>query len=345
MPEQDQQPPLYLVTGVAGNLGSSVAARLLADGQDVRGLVLPGDPAADRVPDQVSLHTGDVTDTVSLQRFFAAESGRELVVIHTAAIVTVDGGFSQKVHDVNVTGTQNIIDACLTHNVRKLVYVGSTGGILETPFGVPITEPDRFDPDAVVGYYGWTKATASQLVLDAVRNQGLDATLVYPTGIAGPDDYAFGPVTSFIIDYCDGKMKAGIEGSFNAVDVRDLADATVAAVERGRTGEGYILGNECVSMEEMFRVLSDLTGTPQVTTILPAGAGKVLGHVSDLIGRVLGKNLRMTSFAVYNLTRNNLFDSSKARRELGFQTRPFGDTLADTIDWLEREGRVITRAA
>ncbi len=341
----DTVSPLYLVTGVAGNLGSSVAARLLADGRDVRGLALGGDPAATRVPAEVDLRFGDVTDTVSLDEFFGDTGDCDVIVIHTAAIVTVNSGFSQKVHDVNVTGTANIVDACLAHNVRRLVYVSSTGAIPEQPKGTPIREVDQFHPDAVVGYYGWSKATASQLVLDAVRDRGLDATLVFPTGIAGPDDYAFGPVSSFILDYCRGELTAGVEGSFNAVDVRDLADAVVAATEKGRTGECYVLGNELVSMRSMFEMLATLTSTPVVTRILPVWAGRLMSRGADAVGKVTGKPMRMTTFAVYNLTRNNEFDSSKARRELGFTTRPFADTLADTITWLQREGRVDGAAA
>lgn len=343
--EQENQDTLYLVTGVAGNLGSSVAARLIEDGKQTRGLVLPGDPAAGRVPSEVDVREGDVTDLESLERFFGVAAGQKVVVIHCAAIVTVNSGFSQLVHDVNVTGTRNVVDACVTHNVDKLVYVSSTGAIPELPQGTPIAEVDAFDPSAVIGYYGRTKAEASQVVLDAVRYRGLDASLVFPTGICGPDDYAFGPVSSFILDYCAGKMRAGVEGSFNAVDARDLADAIVAACDRGRKGEGYVLGNECVSMQEMFHLLSTLTGNKEVTTILPAGAAAVLGKVSDFVQEVAHKPMRMTSFAVYNLTRNNVFDSSKAQRELGFRTRPFAETLEDTIRWLEREGRILPAAA
>ena len=135
-------------------------------------------------------------------------------------------------------------------------------------------------------------------------------------------------------------MKAGIEGSFNAVDVRDLADATVAAIENGRPGEGYILGNERISMKEMLRLVALYTKTPPVTTILPAFVGKVLGHATDLIVKISGRPRRMTSFAVYNLTRNNEFDSSKASHELGFHTRPFFETIADTVTWLIGDGRV-----
>ncbi len=338
---QQKNGPLYLVTGVAGNLGSSVAARLLEDGKNVRGLVLKGDPAAVRVPKKVEICVGDVTDIASLERFFTREAGTELIVIHCAAIVTVNPGFSQKVYDVNVGGTKNILDACVAHKVKKLVYVSSISAIPEQSHGTPITEVNHYDPETVVGFYGKTKAMASQAVMEAARNNGLDASIVFPTGICGPDDYAYGPVATFLIDYCSNKMPAGVAGSFNAVDARDLADAIVTCCGKGRKGEGYILGNECVTMQQMFSLLSVLTNTREIRMILPAGAAKMLGKLSDLGERMTGKPARMTSFAIYSLLRNNVFDCSKAKRELGYQTRPFADSIADTIDWLEREGKII----
>ena len=341
-PHQQKGSPLYLVTGVAGNLGSSVAARLLEDGKNVRGLVLKGDPAAIRVPKKVEICVGDVTDVASLEHFFATDVGTELIVIHCAAIVTVNPGFSQKVYDVNVGGTKNILDACIAQKAKKLVYVSSISAIPEQPYGTPITEVTRYDPDTVVGFYGKTKAMASQAVMDAVRNNGLDASIVFPTGICGPDDYAYGPVASFLVDYCDNKMPAGVAGSFNAVDARDLADAIVTCCEKGRKGEGYILGNECVTMQQMFSLLSVLTGTKEIRMILPAGAAKVLGRLSDLGEKMTGKPARMTSFAIYSLLRNNVFDCAKAERELSFHTRPFADSIADTLEWLEREGKIQT---
>lgn len=335
-----EQQEWYLITGVAGNLGSSVAARLLADGKRVRGLVLKGDPAAARVPREVELCVGDVTDPASLERFFDVPADAAVYVIHCAAIVTVSDTYSQKVYDVNVTGTKNIVAQCLAHGVKKLVHVSSTSAIPELPHGTPITEVDFYDPDAVVGFYGKTKAEASQAVMDAVHERGLDASIVFPTGICGPDDYAYGPVASFIIDYVGGNMPAGVAGSFNAVDVRDLADAIVACCHQGRKGQGYILGNDLVTMGEMFHLLSRLTGVKEVKTILPAGMGKLLGRLCDVGEKLTHKPMRMTSFAVYNLIRNNEFDCAKAKAELGFATRPFEETIADTIAWLEREHKI-----
>lgn len=331
---------IYLVTGVAGNLGSSVAATLIEQNCIVRGLVLKGDPAAIRIPKEVEVYVGDVTDKKSLELFFSTEGEPSIVVIHCAAIVTVSNDFNQKVYDVNVTGTQNILDACVTHNVRKLVYVSSISAIPELPHGKAIQEVNHYSADQVTGFYGKTKAMASQAVMDTVHKYDLDASIVFPTGICGPDDYAYGPVASFIIEYVEGKMPAGVAGSFNAVDARDLADAIVTCTEKGRKGEGYILGNECVTMAQMFGLLSSLSGAKEVKLILPASAAKWLGKVSDWSEKITNKPARMTSFAVYNLLRNNVFDCSKAIDELDYRTRPFADTLADTIAWLKREGKL-----
>jgi dihydroflavonol-4-reductase len=340
--QNNQKNIVYLITGVAGNLGSSVAAQLLEEGKNVRGLVLKGDPAAVRVPKKVDVCIGDVTDNKSIERFFMVDDGTEIVVIHCAAIVTVNPDFNQKVYDVNVGGTKNILKACISHKVKKLLYVSSISAIPELPHGIAITEVDHYDSNVVTGFYGRTKAEASQAVMDAVHKDGLDASIVFPSGICGPDDYAFGPVASFLIDYCAGKMPAGVEGSFNAVDVRDLADAIVTCCEKGRKGEGYILGNECVTMQQMFQLLSTLTDTKEVKMILPAGVAKLLGKLSDLGEKITKKPMRMTSFAVYSLIRNNVFDCSKAERELGYHTRPFADSIADTITWLKREHRIQT---
>ncbi len=168
----------------------------------------------------------------------------------------------------------------------------------------------------------------------------MDASVVFPTGICGPNDFANGPVSSFLIDYIEEKMPMGIEGYFNAVDVRDLADGCIACTEKGRKGEGYIMGNELVSMREMFDLVSKISGCKNVKTILPIGIAKLLGKCCDLAGKITGKPGRMTSFAVYNMARNNNFSYEKAEKELGYKVRPFARTMQEEIGWMYNEGMI-----
>jgi dihydroflavonol-4-reductase len=331
---------MYLLTGAAGLLGNSISRELIRQNKSVRALVLNGDLAITRVPKEATIVSGDILDDVSLERFFSVPAKVDTIVIHCASIVTVDPDFNQKVYDVNVTGTQNIVRKCLAHNVKKLVHISSIGAIPELPLGQTIREVDHFEPEKVVGYYGKTKAEASQIVIDAVRTHGLDASIVYPTGICGPDDYAYGYFSTFIIDFIKGKIPSGIAGSFNAVDVRDLAQGIVACAAKGRKGEGYIMSNSMVSMREMFDIISAKSGCKNVNVILPIWFARMLAGAASIGSKITKKPAVLTDFAVYNLARNNSFSSEKAMRELGYQVRPFAETIADEIAWLKAEGKI-----
>jgi dihydroflavonol-4-reductase len=331
---------VYLLSGAAGFLGSNVSRSLLSQGKKVRALVLEGDRAAQHIPAGVEIIWGNLLDPQSLERFFAVPEDTETIVLHCASFVTVNPEFNQKVYDVNVTGTKNIIDKCLEHGMKKLVYVSSTGAIPELPHGEIIREVDHFNPDLVRGCYSRTKAQATQLVLDAVRDRGLDASIVYPSGIAGPNDFAYTFFATFILDAAMGKMPAGIEGSFNAVDVRDLAEAVIACAEKGRKGEGYILSNSIVGIADIFHYIHKHSGAKAVKMILPVPVARVLAFFAEAISMVTKKPALFTGFSVYNLARNNNFSCEKAKRELGFHTRPFEESIADTVAWLCAEGKI-----
>ena len=138
---------IYLVTGAAGFLGSHVCDELLERGDCVRALVLPGDRSVKYVPQEVEITEGDLCDTESLERFFAVPEGTETVVIHCASMVTTNAEYNQKLMDINVGGTKNMIDKCLEHSeCRKMVYVSSTGAIPEQPRGTVIREVEQFTP-------------------------------------------------------------------------------------------------------------------------------------------------------------------------------------------------------
>lgn len=331
---------IYLLTGAAGLLGNNISLHLLAKGKNVRALVLKDDPAAAHIPKEVEIITGDVTDIPSLESFFAVTQDTEIIVIHCASIVSISPLPDPKVYAVNVEGTQNIVEMCVRHKIKKLVYVSSTGAIPELPKGQTIHEPEVFEPENVVGYYSKTKALATQYVLKAVKEKDLNASVIYPTGIFGPNDYAFGPAASFIMQYCAGKMPVGFEGSFNSVDVRDLAVAAVACTEKGRKGEGYILGNETVSLRRFLDLVSAASGTPKIETILPVDEMIALSARDLPEGPEKEKKLESIKFSIYNMIRNNDFSSEKAKRELGYRTRSFDETITDEVNWLISIGKL-----
>lgn len=336
---------LYLVTGAAGFLGGTVCRQLVECGKRVRAFVLPGDKAEKFLPPEAEVCEGDLTDKASLQRFFSAGPGTELYVVHCASIVTVNPDYNQKVIDVNVGGTRNIINACLdTPGFRKLVYVSSTGAIPEQPKGQKITEVDHFAPEAtpdlVRGCYSQSKALATQAVLDAVHQQGLNACVVHPSGIMGPEDYAVGETTGTMIKIINGEMPMGIDGTFNLCDVRDLAAGCIAALDKGRRGECYILGNKEVRFKDFAKLVAEEAGCKAPSLFLPCPVAGLLASVTEKKAKKTGKKPLLTTFSIYNLARNNDFDSSKAERELGYHTRSYRETMHDEIAWLKATGKI-----
>ncbi len=331
----------YLVTGAAGFLGGTVCRQLIDRGDEVRAFVLPNDPAIKFVPDEAEVCVGDLTDRESLERFFTVEDGVETIVLHIASIVTVNPDYNQKVIDVNVGGTENIIDLCLSHpECKKLVYCSSTGAIPEMPKGEVIREVDNFEADDVLGCYSQSKAMASQAVLDAVHDRGLNACIVHPSGIMGPEDFAVGETTGSLIQIINGEMPAGIDGGFNLCDVRDLAAGTIAAADKGKCGECYILGNKEVKFKDFAKMVADEAGVKAPGFYLPIGMANLMAGIMEKRAKRKGTKPVMTKFSVYNLARNNCFDSSKAKRELGYTTRSYQETIRDEVMWLKKEGKI-----
>ena len=327
---------VYLVTGAAGFLGSNICAQLLERGERVRAFVLEGDKAAQYLPKEVEIVYGNLCDKASLKPFFTIDEGVATVCIHVASMVTVNPYYRKALLDVNVGGTANIIDLCLEHTeCQKLVYVSSTGAIPELPHGQRITEVEEVNLDQVEGWYSKSKAMATNNVYTAIRERGLKACVVYPTGIMGPNDYALSETTSTIIKIIKGEMAAGIDGSFNMVDVRDLAAGCIAAADKGRIGEGYILGNKVIRFKTMSKIISQEAGCKPVKFFLPIWAAEMIARSMERKAAKTGKMPLMTSFSVYNLKRNNEFDYSKAILELGYTTRPLDVTLKDQIKWLK----------
>jgi dihydroflavonol-4-reductase len=222
--------------------------------------------------------------------------------------------------------------------IQKLVYCSSTGAIPEQPEGIAIKEINYFDETKVPGCYAMSKALATQEVLDAVHHRGLNACVVHPSGIMGPGDYAIGEPTQNLIRIINGELPAGVDGDFNLCDVRDLAQGVIAAAEKGRCGECYILANEPVEFKEFCRMVTDASGGKKVSFFLPIFAANIMGYAMETIAKKKGEKPLLTTFNVYSMARNNHFDSGKAKEELGYSTRSYEETIHDMMEWLLAEG-------
>jgi len=330
--------PVYLVTGAAGLVGSAICRELAERGEKVRGLVHSKAP---NLPQTVEIFKGDLLDKQTLEPFFAVSEGEETVVLHIASVISLDPKPNEQLIRANVEGTDNIIDMCLAHKeCRMMVYCSSTSAIPELPKGTPITETDEFKPDELRDTYSRSKARATENVLAAVKEKGLRACVIHPSGIFGPLDWSESETTSILIKIIKGKIPMGIKGSFNLVDVRDVAHGAVLAADGGNAGECYILAGDEISFEDFCKTISAESGCKEIKTFLPIGMGYFFGRVMEIWSKITGAKVVMTTFAVYNLDRNNNFRSDKAKKELGYTARPCRETVRDTALWLKEAGKI-----
>jgi dihydroflavonol-4-reductase len=330
---------LNVVTGAFGHLGNTVVKMLLDKGERVRCLALPGENTSSLSGTDIELIIGDVRNKASLRPLFYTDEPCRIVVYHIAGIVTVASNFVRNVIDVNVTGTKNVVELCLENKVSRLVYVSSVHALPELADNQVISEIHHFDPDDVVGLYAKTKAEATQTVLDSVK-EGLDAVVVHPSGIIGPNDYGNGHMTQMVIDYLNGKLIALINVGYDFVDVRDVSKGVISAAETGCKGECYILSNMYFHVTELLDVIHEITGKKKIKTILPRKFILLFAPLAEIYYKLLRKPPLFTRYSLYTLYSNSNFSHAKADSELNYTTRDIRATLADTIDFLRQSGRV-----
>lgn len=328
---------LYLITGAAGHLGSTIVRRLLELNKDVRALVLPNEKHLPK--GSIEICYGDVRNKDSLTAFFENPQKSELIVIHCAGIVSIATKFQQQVYDVNVSGTKNIVDLSKQHQVKKFVYVSSVHAIPEKEKGETISEVSEFNPADVVGLYAKTKSEATSYVLKAA-NDGLHVSVVHPSGIAGPFDYGRGHITALVIDYYKGRLTSAVNGGYDFVDVRDVADGVIACAEKGERGECYILSNKYFSIKEILYMLHEITGKKEIKRLLPLWFLKAIASPAEMYYKLLKRPPLFTPYSIYTLNTNANFSHEKATVELGYTTRDMRQTLIDTVDWLKANERL-----
>lgn len=328
----------YLITGATGFLGRAVLQLLLAHSCRVLALVKNSDPLICTLPNHVAVFYGDLTDKESLRDFFAA-GGDSFCVLHCAGIVSIASKPDEAIYRVNVQGTRNIVDLSREFGAGRLIYVSSVHAIPEKPAPEAITEPDRFAPDEILGDYGKSKAMATALVLEAAQN-GLNASVVLPSGIIGPGDLARGNMTRMLLAFCRGQLPLGVNGGYDFVDVRDVAVGLLACAERGKAGECYILSGHYTTIQDMFALTASQLDRKAPKLCVPATLASCAAPVFEKIALLRGERPFFTPYAIAVLRSNGRFSNAKATAMLGYHARPLRETLQSMILWFQGQNLI-----
>ena len=322
----------YLVTGATGFLGRAVAEELVRRKAQVHALVLHDDPYTDLLPKEVRTVIGDVCDKSSLSDFFADADSRTCV-IHCAGIVSVASRPGPRLYQVNVGGTWKVLRQCMEHDVGKMVYVSSVHAIPEKPKGCIISEDCEFSPGLVDGDYAKSKAAATELVFDAAE-RGLNASIVFPSGIIGPGDLQGGSFTSMAKSFLSGKLPFAVRGGYDFVDVRDVARGILACSESGEPGKGYILSGCYVTIRRMLQLVGKATKLKYRSICLPLGLARLAAPYYERRSLRERKPLFFTPYSVSVLASNGQFSHAAASERFAYQPRPIEETLGDMTAWL-----------
>lgn len=326
----------YLITGATGYLGKTIINKLLSAGENVRALVLPGDPMIKELPETVELTYGNVENSQSMKEFFSGDLSNACL-IHCAGIISIASKKIKKLWRVNILGTKHVIDQCFIHGVSRVVHVSTVHAIPEKKKGETITEVSSFSADKVKGQYAKSKAFGTGYALRAAE-EGLDLSVVHPSGIIGPYD-SKGNISSTILSFCNRELPAAVVGGYDFVDVRDVSDGIIACAKSGKRGNCYILSGHYATLPTILSYISSL-GYGKEPKYLPLWLVKMISPFFELGCILRKKPLFLTPYSAYTLGSNALFSHEKASKELGYHPRDLKESLKDTVAWM-KEKRLI----
>ena len=322
------------VTGATGFVGSHVARFLAGQGAELRLLVRPSSITANLEGVAGERVTGDLREPESLRK---AMAGCE-AVFHVAADYRLWAPEPHEMYRSNVEGTRNIIHLAQQTGVRRVVYTSSVATMGFTPNGRLADESSPVGLGEMIGHYKRSKFQAEQLALEAGRS-GADVVVVNPTTPVGEQDIKPTPTGRIIVDFLKRKFPAYVDTGLNLVDVAEVARGQVAALEKGRRGERYILGGENLTLKQILDKLAAITGLPSPRVKLPYAVAMATGILDTAVtGLLLRREPRVTVDAVRMGRKKMFVSSAKAESELGWKIVPVDDALRRAVDWFRSHG-------
>ena len=317
------------ITGATGFLGTHVARVLAEQGAGLRLLVRPTSNLKnlEGLPGETA--RGDLRDAASLEK---AMSGCE-VVFHVAADYRLWVQDPAEMYRSNVEGTRAILEAARKNGVRSVVYTSSVATIGFTGNGHPADEDSPVALADMIGHYKRSKFMAEQVALEAGR-AGMRVVTVNPTTPVGEQDIKPTPTGRIVVDFLKGKFPAYVETGLNLVDVRECALGHVKALEKGKSGERYILGGENLTLKQILDKLGAISGLPSPKVKLPYFVAYAAGLVDQTVsGRLLHREPRATVETVRMGKKKMWASSGKAERELGWKILPADNALRRAVEW------------
>lgn len=322
----------FLLTGATGFLGNTIAWKLHEKGYRCKALVTQKGKYNSKLPPDTELWYGDILDAESLDELFNGVSSDDTCVIHCAGIVSIASKPNPMIYKINVDGTRNILRLAAEHHVGRLIHVSSIHAIPEKPAGEIMSEINVFDEDFVRGEYAKSKAIASHIALQAAQ-EGLNLSIVHPSGLIGPRDWRHGQITTAIMSYCEGKLPAGVHGGNNFVDVRDVADGILACADKGLAGECYILSGHNTTVKAILEHVRTILNCKRLV-YLPLQLIKMIAPIYEKIAVMRHKTTFLTPYSAYALGANAAYSHEKATEAFGFSPRRIEETIEDTVKWL-----------
>ncbi|HEV2690069.1 MAG TPA: SDR family oxidoreductase [Bryobacteraceae bacterium] len=331
-------PARAFVTGATGLLGSNLVQALLDAGYEVRGLVRSKEKAQKIFPGAaVDFVTGDMNNVAG----FASHLAGCDVLFHTAAYFREyyqPGDHKATLEKINVQGTVDLLIAAEKQGVQKAIHISSAGVIGRKPDGSAGDESTPPDDHAAKNLYFTSKVDTELAIKRFLKERSLPVVMVLPSWMWGPGDSAPTAAGKLVLDFLKKKLPGVIDGGSSIVDVRDVAQATVAAADRGKSGERYIVGGHYFDFAEILAALERVTGVPAPTRKIPYALSLAVGAAAQTWASMTGGKALVTLAGVRTIHGKNEVNSAKAIRELGASFRPFEETVRDEVQWFRTHG-------
>ncbi len=327
----------YFITGISGFLGRNLTIELLKQ-NDVRiiGFVLPNEKNLEFYEQysNITLVRGNILNKDEVLEFLSAPCDGDKYLIHAAGKISVYKKNDPLTTEINVIGTRNVIDACINKGFKKVIYVSSVDSVPKRKGHDVIYEPEEYDINKVDGVYSKSKVEANNIVLDAVKNRGLNACIVLPSAIMGPDDPFNAPINNAIRRFLNNKLPAITKGGYNIVDVRDVAKGILSSLENGKSGESYLLTGQYVTVKGLIEEAAKVANKKPIKNKVPHFIIKMISPFIESHAKRHHKSPLFTGFSMDCLMQNSNYSCDKARKELGYEPRSLEETMKDTVEWM-----------